>query len=50
MRAGEPIEWGELSHLKRKEQVAEMERLGMERVYELRDALRAENPGVEEVA
>lgn len=50
MRAGEPIEWGELSHLKRKEQVAEMERLGMERVYELRDALRAENPDVEEVA
>ena len=50
MRVGEPIEWGELADLKRKEQVAEMERLGMERVYALVDELRAEHPGVEEDA
>lgn len=50
MRAGAPIEWGELADLKRKEQVGVMERLGMERVYELRDALRREHPGVEEDA
>lgn len=50
MRAGAPIEWGELADLKRKEQVGAMERLGMERVYELRDALRREHPGVEEDA
>lgn len=48
MRAGEPIEWGELSHLRRKEQVAEMERVGMQRVYEIRDELRRDHPGVEE--
>lgn len=50
MRAGAPIEWGELADLKRKEQVGAMEHLGMERVYELRDALRREHPGVEEDA
>lgn len=48
MRVGEPIEWAELADLKRKEQVAEMERRGMARVYELRDALRRDHPGVEE--
>ncbi len=45
---GEPLEWDELPGLKRKEQVAEMERRGMARVYEIRDELRAQNPGVEE--
>ena len=45
---GDPIEWSELSAAKRKEQLAEMERLGMERVYELRDRLRQEHPGVED--
>ena len=44
---GEPIEWSELSSEKRKEQLAEMEREGMRRVYELRDELRREHPGVE---
>ena len=47
MDVGEPIEWGELTATKRKEQLAEMERTGMERVYELRDRLRREHPGVE---
>ncbi|WP_346696040.1 lysophospholipid acyltransferase family protein [Thermophilibacter mediterraneus] len=47
MDVGEPIEWGELTATKRKEQLAEMERTGMERVYELRDRLRLEHPGVE---
>ena len=45
---GEPLEWDELSGLTRKEQVAEMERRGMARVYEIRDELREQNPGVEE--
>ena len=44
---GEPIEWSELSSEKRKGQLAEMEREGMRRVYELRDELRREHPGVE---
>lgn len=47
LRAGEPIEWGSLSSKRRKEQVAEMEELGMRGVYELRDGLRAAHPGVE---
>ena len=44
---GEPIEWSDLAAEKRKEQLAEMEREGMRRVYELRDELRREHPGVE---
>ena len=47
VRVGTPIEWSELSSDKRKEQLAEMERVGMERVYALRDELRREHPGVE---
>ena len=47
VRVGAPIEWSELSSDKRKEQLAEMERVGMERVYALRDELRREHPGVE---
>ena len=47
MDVGEPIEWSELTAEKRKEQLAEMERTGMARVYELRDELRARHPGVE---
>ena len=46
LRVGEPIEWGDLSAQKRKEQLAEMERTGMERVYQLRNDLRAEHPEV----
>lgn len=47
VRVGNPIEWSDLPAGKRKEQLAEMERVGMERVYELRDSLREEHPGVE---
>ena len=47
MSVGEPIEWSELAAEKRKEQLAEMEREGMRRVYELRDELRRAHPGVE---
>ena len=47
VRVGDPIEWSDLPAGKRKEQLAEMERVGMERVYELRDSLREEHPGVE---
>ena len=47
LKAGRPIEWEDLAGLKRKEQVAEMERLGMARVYELRDELRRDHPGIE---
>ena len=47
MSVGEPIEWSDLTAEKRKEQLAEMERVGMERLYELRDRLRREHPGVE---
>lgn len=50
VRVGTPIEWSELAGLSRKEQVAEMERVGMERVYELRDELRATHPGIEKDA
>lgn len=48
VKAGEPIEWSELTAEKRKERMAEMEELGMRRVYELRDELLAEHPGVGE--
>lgn len=48
LRAGEPIEWGELAAAPRRQQAAEMERVGMERVYELRDELRRAHPGVED--
>ena len=47
VRVGDPIEWSDLPAGRRKEQLAEMERVGMERVYELRDSLREEHPGVE---
>ena len=43
---GKPISFDELPGSSRKEKLAEMERAAMERVYALRDALRAENPGL----
>ena len=46
MDVGEPILWSDLTAEKRKEQLAEMERTGMARVYELRDALRDRHPEV----
>lgn len=48
IRVGEPVEWDELPEGSRKERVAAMEREGMRRVWELRDALRADNPGMEQ--
>lgn len=47
LKAGDPIEWSDLAARKRKEQVAEMERRGMDEVYRLRDELRAAHPGIE---
>ena len=47
VRAGEPIEWSGLTASRRKERAQEMERVGMERVYALRDELRAAHPGAE---
>ena len=47
VRAERPIEWSEIPGAKRKEQLAEMERRGMERVYALRDQMRADYPGVD---
>lgn len=46
MRCGDPITFDELAGSSRKERVAEMERVAMNRVYALRDELRAENPGL----
>ena len=47
MDVAEPIEWSEISSDKRKEQLAEMESIGMARVYALRNALRERYPGVD---
>ena len=47
VRAEKPIEWSEIGAEKRKEQRAEMERIGMARVYALRDQLREDYPGVD---
>ncbi|MGN0070474.1 MAG: (d)CMP kinase [Atopobiaceae bacterium] len=45
MKAGDPIEFSSLGVKKRKEQIAAMEKVSMEKVYELRDELRQEHPG-----
>ena len=45
MKAGQGISFQELGVKGRKKQAKAMERLAMERVYELRDALRAKHPG-----
>lgn len=45
MRAGEPITFDQLEVKGRKKQAEAMEKTAMERVYELRDQLRAEHPG-----
>lgn len=47
LKAGKPIEWGDLPAGKRKEQAKYMETYAMEKVYELRDQLREEHPGKE---
>lgn len=45
VRVGEPIRFEDLKSKGKKAQTEEMERLAMERVYELRDQLRKEHPG-----
>ena len=47
MDVAEPIEWAEISSDTRKEQLAEMESIGMARVYALRNELRERSPGVD---
>lgn len=45
MRVGDPITFDELGVKGRKKQASAMEKVAMERVYQLRDELRAEHPG-----
>lgn len=46
IRCGRPISFTELDGMSRKEKLAEMERVAMERVYALRDELRHDYPGL----
>ena len=46
IRCGRPISFTELDGTSRKEKLAEMERVAMERVYALRDELRHDYPGL----
>ena len=46
IRCGRPISFTELDGTSRKEKLAEMERVAMERVYALRDELRNDYPGL----
>lgn len=46
-KAGDCIEWDEMVSEGRRERTEEMGSTGMERVYQLRDELRAEHPGKE---
>lgn len=45
IKAGEPITFAELGVKKRKDQIEAMEKLAVERMFALRDELRAEHPG-----
>ncbi len=45
MKVGDPLTFDQIHEKSRKKRAKEMERLAMERVYELRDELRAEHPG-----
>ena len=45
MKVGEPLTFDQISEKNRKKRAKEMERLAMERVYALRDELRAAHPG-----
>ena len=47
LKAGDCVSWDDMTSTKRRERTEEMERVGMERVYALRTALRAEHPGKE---
>lgn len=44
---GQPIEWSDMQAPKKKEQLAEMEKRGMDEVFALRDALRRAYPELE---
>ncbi|WP_028264263.1 (d)CMP kinase [Atopobium fossor] len=44
-RVGEPLSFKDIKAKGRKEQVVEMERVATQKMYELRDQLRAEHPG-----
>ncbi len=46
IKVGDPITWSDLKSKKRKAKIAEMEELGMKRVYELQEELREEHPGL----
>lgn len=45
LKVGEPIEFDDVPGANKREKTEEMERIAMERVYALRDELRAEYPG-----
>ncbi len=45
LKAGDCVRWEDMTSEKRRERTEEMERVGMERVYELRSQLRSEHPG-----
>lgn len=45
IKAGDPISFDELGAKSRKEQIAKMEEVAIERMFALRDELRAEHPG-----
>lgn len=47
LKAGDSVEWSEMTSEKRRERTEEMEKVAMERVYALRSELRAEHPGKE---
>lgn len=45
LKCGEPVRFEDMSEGSRRERTEELERVAMERVYALRDELRAEHPG-----
>ncbi len=47
IKAGNVVEWSDMTSTNRHERTEEMANVGMERVYALRDELRAEHPGKE---
>lgn len=47
LKAGDVIEWSDMTSTERRARTEEMEHVGMDRVYALRDELRTEHPGKE---
>ena len=47
LKAGDSVEWSDMTSEKRRERTEEMEKVAMERVYALRSELREEHPGKE---